>query len=1193
MNTQAIELTPGLVLVHGNRAEQLRDVLAAWMQHSPLEPLENECVLVQSNGIAQWLRLALADNRYGGVAAALDFLLPSRFMWQAYRSVLGPESVPERSALDKDALVWRLMRLLPELSAQARYAVLQQFLADDPDVRKRYQLACQVADIFDQYQVYRADWLQAWAEGRQVLPGMHAEPDIPETQVWQAHLWQDLLADLAADPQVCSLLQAEGRPVIGRAAIHEAFMAKVQTERLDQRPQGLPRRILVFGISAMPRQAFEALAALSRWVQVLVCVHNPCAHYWADIQGGREVLRARFKRQARRPGLPDHLDEAALHQQTHPLLASWGRQGRDYIGMLDDFDDPAQRDRWIPQFDALHQRIDAFETLPGATLLAQLQDDMRDLRPLSETRQRWPAIDPTTDHSICFHVAHGALREIEILQDQLLAAFDADPSLHARDVIVMVPDIDTYAPHIQAVFGLYGPQDARHIPYNLADRSTRQTDPLMVVLEQLLFLPRQRLGLYEVLEWLEVPALRRCFEISAEDLPAVQAWAREARVRWGLHAGHRDSFDLAQSPQAAYRYTWQFGFDRMLLGHAAGASSSAWQGIEPYAEPSGLQAVVLGGIGHLLDRLDHYWQILAKQATPGQWLSQFQSLLADFFVPDTDAEALILGQFRESLLAWFEHCEAAGLQEPLPSSIVAEHCLAQIDRSGLSQRFFAGSVTFATLMPMRAIPFRRVCLLGMQDGEFPRRAVPSDMDLMVSHPRPGDRSRREDDRYLFLEAVLSARDQLYLSWVGRSILDNAEQPPSVLISQLRDHLDRGWQCTDTQVPVSEALTCLHPLQPFSLRYFPSNPLAGAKALFTYAHEWRSRLPATQPSAVLAQPDDDVTATLKLEDLQRFLKTPVEQFYRRRLRVGFNDMTQAEDEEEPYLYDGLQKWQLDGRLLEAVCQAASSGVDLADSPQAGLMAALDKTLLRLQGEGGIVDGSLGDLIATRIKASLVPAIEQYIEACTQWPLDAKGHSLRLSQMLPGTSNLAAFEDTLGGWRQSTDGQWARVILQPSHLVKSSSHYAFKNMVAAWVEHITAHVWARPSTLVLISPKGKIQFDPLPVHEAQRVWGNWWAVWQQSQSAPLPIEIESASAWLRAGADPDPDSGAWQAAEKAYQQAQDRSLCLRRSYADFSQLVSDGRFFDLANTLYGSLAAALPQKKQRSAGSKQAFRQEDAV
>lgn len=1173
------ELMPGLVLVHGNRAEQLRDVLVAWMRHDSLGPLENECLLVHSNGIAQWLRLALAQAEQGGIAAALDFLLPSRFMWQAYRSVLGAGAVPEDSPLDKDALIWRLMRLLPTLLDQPAYGVLQRFLADDADVRKRYQLAGRLADLFDQYQVYRADWLQAWSEGRTVLPdGRGQALDLPETQAWQAHLWRALLDDLGG--------QAEG--FVGRAATHEAFMSKVLSADAGDRPAGLPRRILVFGISAMPRQTFEALAGLSRWVQILVCVHNPCAHYWADIQGGRDLLRARFRRQARRPGMPDRLDDTALHQQTHPLLASWGRQGRDYIGMLDDFDDPAQRARWDPLFAALHRRIDAFEALPGASLLEQLQDDIRDLRPLSETRARWPAVDPLQDGSIRFQVAHSAQREIEILQDQLLAAFQADATLQPRDVIVMVPDIEAYAPYIQAVFGLYGPRDRRHIPYALADRSSRRADPLVIVLEQLLSLPRLRLGINEVLEWLEVPALRQRFGIAAEDLPLLQTWARESQVRWGLHAAHRSAFELDQNPQAAHRHTWHFGLQRMLLGYAAGADAPAWQGIEPYDEPAGLQAAALGGLAHFLDTLDRYWQALNEPASPAQWGVCLQALLDDFFAPDQDADALLLSRFREGLQDWLQQCQAADLVEPLPSGIVAEHCLAWLDQGGLSQRFFAGAVTFATLMPMRAIPFRRVCLLGMQDGAFPRIRPPSDMDLMAARPRPGDRSRREDDRYLFLEALLSAREQLSISWIGHSIQDNAEQPPSVLVAQLRDHLDRGWSSAPDGSSLSDALTCHHPLQPFSRRYFPRQPAAGPQGLFTYAVEWRKAQESPEQStaaAVEVPPVRLTESSLSLVRLSAFLAHPIQNFFQQRLQVSFQDARVALNEDEPYMHDGLERWRLSQELLDAAV-ASQSGTPVRDDLTQSIWQAVDQRLRRQQGRGDLVDGALGRLTADALRGMLDQPLTLYIQACQDWPVQI-ADPLRLRLDVPGPQgDDGAFQDVLGSWRRNDQGDWCRVLLHASHLVDNRNRYRFKALLGAWVEHVAAHVQGRPLTTVLISPKGQVIFAPLEREAARQVWRDWWLHWHRGMQTALPIDVGAAGAWLRAGADPQADSSACQAAREAYEQAVARDLYLRRAYPDFDTLSQDQQFFALARALYGALSDSLPDTRKRAAKGKAA-------
>ncbi len=195
MNTLAVNceanLVPGLSMIHANHLEDLRQVAVQWIRRRPLKPLENELFLVQSNGMAQWLKLALAENDGCGICAAVDIQLPARFLWNAYRAVLGAETIPRESPYDKDRLTWRLLQLLPFLSKEDCFAPLSHYLVDDNDMRKRYQLACHLADLFDQYQVYRADWLEDWTNGFDRIRNARGEPaEIPEKQLWQSELWR-------------------------------------------------------------------------------------------------------------------------------------------------------------------------------------------------------------------------------------------------------------------------------------------------------------------------------------------------------------------------------------------------------------------------------------------------------------------------------------------------------------------------------------------------------------------------------------------------------------------------------------------------------------------------------------------------------------------------------------------------------------------------------------------------------------------------------------------------------------------------------------------------------------------------------------------------------------------------------------------------------------------------------------------
>ncbi|MBP6018421.1 MAG: exodeoxyribonuclease V subunit gamma [Burkholderiaceae bacterium] len=1161
------EITPGLMLAHGNQPEALRDLAVIWMRRYPLAPLENDVVLVQSNGIAQWLKLALAadpdspDGAGLGIAAALEFSLPSRFLWRAYRAVLGASAVPEQSPYDKPFLIWRLMRLLPQISTQDVYAPLTRFLQDDTDRRKRFQLAGRLADLFDQYQVYRADWLDAWASGDDiVIDARGGRKPLPDEQLWQAALWRVLLADV------------EGmRPLAtdsGRAAVHANFMLSVNNWTEPHRPAGLPRRLVVFGISALPRQSLEVLAALSRWTQVLMCIHNPCQHYWADIVPDKDLLRSAQSRQQRRAGSPQELTEDQVASHAHPLLAAWGKQGRDFIGLLDEHDSDVSRAAYLPQFSAIQQRIDLFASPGQTTLLQQLQDDILDLRPVQETCQQWSAVNAQNDASIRFHIAHSPQREVEILHDQLLAAFNADVSLRPRDIIVMVPEIDSYSAHIQAVFGLHDVNDPRYIPYSVADQSQRRINPLISALEQLLGMTQSRFTVSNVLDLLDVPAVRQRFGIADTDMPLLHRWIRGANIRWGLHAQQRTSLDLPDYSLNAAQNTWLFGLRRMLLGYATGAGAQAWQSIQPYDEIGGLDAALLGPLLQFFERLDETWRSLSQPATVPVWCERLEKLLTDFFIDDDSDDAYTLQQLRDTLERWQDAANQAALTEELPLSVVREYCLAQLEDSHLSQRFFAGSVTFATLMPMRAIPFRQVCLLGMNDGDYPRTRVPVDFDLMSGDYRPGDRSRREDDRYLFLEALLSARERLHISWVGRSITDNTPRAPSVLVGQLRDHLVEGWTLdktkTATPADLLSALTVEHPLQPFSVEYFPAKP--SPLGMFTYAAEWRAHEVAT--ATVGGAPTVTLSAVQRQEDMSLrelgdFLKQPVQAFFHQRLHVVFQPGQNLVEDHEPFGLDGLEKWRLQDELIQAQAAAIADGNDPVQ--------ARDACLAVIRGRGELAEGSFADLMAADITALMDELFQDYQAALQRWPIPgAIGQQVHYAYVAADGTPINV-SDWITGLRGDAQGNRAIVRLETSNLTEGR-HYRSDRLINHWVAHVAAQLDGQPLTTLVISKAGMVELSPLDAGTARDIFDTLLQAWHDGMQRPLPLAARTAFTWLRGGKDA---LGSAQAVyEGGYHQLGEveRSPYLLHCYPDFSALADSGEFAELAVRLLGPLHQA---------------------
>ena len=1113
----------GFVVIHANQLETLRELLVQWLSKQPVPVLGTEQILVQSNGIAQWLKMALAqsDDGHPGIAAGLKVELPNQFVWQLYRAVLG-EGIPKSLPYDKLNLSWRLLGLLPQLTDSV-YQPLKRYLQDDSDGRKSYQLAQRLADLFDQYQMYRADWLQSWRSGADVLPGSKQQ-QVPTDQRWQPALWrllQSQLADVVGDLAYSS-----------RADVHTAALNALRQGKLA-RPDLLPDRVVVFGVSSLPQQTVELLAALGAQRQVLLTVLNPCRHFWGDITHAKEEIRAAQKRHGRKPGLPPVLDTNALYLHAPELLASLGKQGRDYISLLDVFDQSEQYQHWFNgRIDLFSEPVADISQLP---LLAQLQQDILELNPTPQPPRQLAA----DDNSVSFHLAHSRQREVEILQDNLIAAFAADPTLKPRDVIIMTPDISLYQSHVHAVFGRLAADDKRFLPYTLADQNLRGSQPLMLALEYLLDAPNQRFSLTEVCDLLDVPAIQRRFGINNEALPQVRLWLAEAGARWGLDAEQRQSLDLA-APGSGY--SWMFAIERMLLGFAIG-DVPQWQGCAPYTEVAGLAAAELGPVLRVIQQLKHTAEALSQQSTRSlsdwqQWLLSDNGLLHRLFDFSEAQDQQIYARLTEGMSKLVNAAQSGDFTGELPLAVLRDAWLEQAGSSGLSQRFLAGSLTFSTLMPMRAIPFKRVYLLGLNDGDYPRSRMRDDFDLMAQDYRPGDRSRRDDDRYLFLEALLSARDSLYLSWVGRDIRNNSELPPSVLLSQLMDLLDNGWQHPSGQRP-SQALCYQYPLQPFSRRYFNGD-------YATYAYEWQ----AAHQQAATTQAADSVELplpVLSVRLLDDFLANPSRHYLQQRFKTRFYQTEQVNTDTEPFVLNTLELYQLKQQLLQ----------QLLAEPELDLTAAIEQ----LNREAKLPLALFGQISAAEIRREAQVVFARYRASGIDWQRRSRPLLLNLQPAgLP-------LQDSLNNVYQSPAGQQALLQLRPS-AIRNKGELRWHTLRSSYVQQLCANAQGDALSTLQFGLDDAVRLLPLPPQQALSQLSGLIQHWQQGLVQPLPVLPKTALCYLQTGDEVkcrDIFEGSYNLTGELQTAPE-----LQRYYPDFASLLQAG-FAEWAAKLYGPLVA----------------------
>ena len=1046
-----------LRVYHSNRLDVLEALMEFIVERERLDdPFEPEMILVQSTGMAQWLQMTLSQKF--GIAANIAFPLPASFIWDMFVRVL-PE-IPKESAFNKQSMSWKLMTLLPQLLDHDDFALLRHYLTDDTDKRKLFQLSSRAADLFDQYLVYRPEWLTQWEAGRTV-------EGLGEAQCWQAPLWKALV----------EYTDTLGQPRWHRANLYQRFIQTL--ENADSCPSGLPSRVFICGISALPPVYLQALQALGKHIDIHLLFTNPCRYYWGDIKDPAYLakLLARQRRHSfedrHLPLFRDNSNAESLFNGDgeqdvgNPMLASWGKLGRDYIYLLSELENS--------------QELDAFVDITPDNLLHNIQADILELEnravagvsleeySRSDNKRR---LDPN-DTSVTFHVCHSPQREVEVLHDRLLAMLEADPTLTPRDIIVMVADIDSYSPFIQAVFGS-APAE-RYLPYAISDRRARQSHPVLQAFISLLSLPDSRFVSEDVLALLDVPVLAARFNISEEGLRYLRLWVNESGIRWGIDDDNVRELELPTTGQ----HTWQFGLTRMLLGYAMESAQGEWQSVLPYDESSGLIAELVGHLASLLMQLNLWRRGLAQERPLEEWLPVCREMLNDFFLPDAETEAAmtLIEQQWQAIIA--EGIEAK-YGDAVPLSLLRDELAKRLDQERISQRFLAGPVNICTLMPMRSIPFKVVCLLGMNDGVYPRQLAPLGFDLMSQKPMRGDRSRRDDDRYLFLEALISAQQSLYISYIGRSIQDNSERFPSVLVQELLDYIgqshylpgDDALTSDESEKRVKAHIARLHTRMPFDAQNF----LPGEQQ--SYASEW---LPAAsrrgEAHSDFVQPlAFDMPETLSLETLQRFWAHPVRAFFQQRLQVNFRSEEREIPDSEPFTLEGLTRYQLNQQLLNTLVEQDDA----------------ERLFRRFRAAGDLPYGAYGDIL-WEAQHQEMQTLADRIVACRQpsqsLEVDLHCNGVQLTGWLPQVQ-----EDGLLRWRPS--------------LISISQG------VQLWLEHLVyCACGGKGESRLFLRKDGEWRFPPLEKEQALGYLAQLIDGYREGMSAPLLVLPESGGAWIK--------------------------------------------------------------------------------
>ncbi|SEK87835.1 DNA helicase/exodeoxyribonuclease V, gamma subunit [Colwellia chukchiensis] len=814
-------------LYPANKMENLLVLLDKIQQLSPLPVFAQDTVIVQNAGMQHWLNMSLAKQR--GISMNMRYALPSQFLWHLIRSLASEQDVPEQSPFSREVMTWRIDTLLASAKVlkddsfnvasdywRENQATEQAFT--ETEQLKRYQLACQLADLYEQYLIFRPEWIHAWHQGEfnaydQVNSASTTDNQADQklaaqsNAIWQGKLWHLLVQEQSYDPQELVELAIKN--------LHHSENLSVQA---------LPERISFFGINAMAPLWLEFINALSQKIDVHFFHLNPCYAYWGDVVTEKNAIEAWLKGTDFSAPAQEHTDDQASDLADinlpvgNPLLANLGQQGREFMALLYQYStinievfesalsDLANAASSSTVTDTATEANHALQR-SQANVLACVQQDILSL---SDARQQQinSAQEPAKiDGSIIITSAHSALREVQGLHDWLLHQFNQDPSLTPKDVLVMCPQVEQYAPYVNAVF-TRGWQDIGDevppLPCSIADRVSKDAEPLVAAFAQLLSLPDSRFQVSSLIALLRLPAMQARFAINLDDIEKITQWLDIAAVHWGLDQAHKQQV-LAQSHGAitsnvdptraeldnvSDSFTWQQGLSRLMRGFAFADHSVIYQNQLLLPTIEGSDSELLGKLMLIIEQLQLSAVNMAKARSAQQWQLFLFELLAQLFDDDNDNGLAIIRRAIESLV---EYCQHANYSQHISLAVIRDFLNSHFSQPDPGRQFMVGQVTFCSMLPMRSIPFKIIAVLGLNDGEFPRQRQPLSFDLMTTTAaKLGDRSRRGDDRYLFLEAIISARQALYLSYQGKNINNNKDRQPSLVLKELMEYLARGY-----------------------------------------------------------------------------------------------------------------------------------------------------------------------------------------------------------------------------------------------------------------------------------------------------------------------------------------------------------------------------------------------------------------
>ncbi len=486
------------------------------------------------------------------------------------------------------------------------------------------------------------------------------------------------------------------------------------------------------------------------------------------------------------------------------------------------------------------------------------------------------------------HSCHSVKREVEALKDEILTALDKDASLKLHDILILVPEMESYGPLIKTTFGIH--EGEVKVPVTIPH--TFEDSLKACLLELIQLLETNEIKASSFLDFLQLQAVRNVYNFTEEDIYAIKNWFIENNIHWGL--GTEEG-----------RYTIEKAILNLFSGFMM--EDEAFRTVKdtiPFKKISTSEQVELvAKLSEVLDKLRFIQKEIHEPKTVSGWLLSCKSWIAQVVGNSTE-----LSSVYSSLDKLIESAQYAKTRATISFSQFSLWLNEQMMGSEAASAGLGRGIVLSTYIPYRSIPFKFVAILGLNEGVFPRNPARPKFDLIHTFPEPGDRVVKDDDAMLFLELLNSAQDFLHLSYIGQDQQNEAEKLPSVFIQQLFEQFlylkNSGEHFINHK---------LHGFDPYYFRKLCSYSVK-RRDVSKRVHSLNVRKDVFLPDN-LSMGDSKDDAIITVQDIIRFFSYPCKYFLSNVLKVHDTYHENELEDREVFKLTGLEKYKLDQLLLD--------------------------------------------------------------------------------------------------------------------------------------------------------------------------------------------------------------------------------------------------------------------------------------